>query len=712
MGNFDFTSGAARIDLEAVDPLDLERREAARSLVRDERRVRPLYHDGRFLTAADLTREQLYVLTRQADLAAARQGGVLRGLEVRRLGTSLQVSAGAGFTPDGELVTLPRALSVDAADIPEADRIDLSFGTVDVPEPPARDRSGLYVLGVRPLEYARRVTTRYPLTTHGAAGLELGDLVESAALTLQPFRFDGARDPGLLRSEVARSVFLERAGVLASDVLALALLLLQGGLVRWIDTYLVRRDIAADAAAPLGIVESPRSHREAHFQQFDRQLGELVTELGPRNQLRFPAARYFRCLPPVGRLPAAAIDPATFTQAFFPPAMTVELSAVVDTELPALYEDALHLPPIDLMGSDDDFDHTLVHVLVPMRADELDALRLAAVVAPKLLLLPAVLARRAPLLALQDLIAKRHRDPTDLVDETRPEPAPLLAAWRQALSGPADRMLWFVRVPAVACASVELFDELDTDEDGIPDTKEIADAKPDTDAKNATDAAAKNATDAKNTQDTKTATDTKNSDDTAKSQQDAKNELDAKGTQDAKSEQDAKNSTDTKREQDSKRETDAKNETDAVRKAERDAKRDADTQKDDVDAKNTRDVLKDRRDAKADRDAKREEDSKLQTDTKELRDGNKLRDIDKLAREDDKLREIAKLPDVEKLREIDKLQPETNVLDLLREATGPAAVTPSVLSQPEGPSEPVRTFIRADERPDLDAHVVTKPRES
>jgi hypothetical protein len=60
MANIDSTRGPARRDLSRDDVIDLERREASGRLVRDERRVRPRYHDGRFLTAADLTREQLH----------------------------------------------------------------------------------------------------------------------------------------------------------------------------------------------------------------------------------------------------------------------------------------------------------------------------------------------------------------------------------------------------------------------------------------------------------------------------------------------------------------------------------------------------------------------------------------------------------------------------------------------------------------------------
>lgn len=677
MANFAFTSGAARVDLTTEDPATLERREAANILIRDARRVRSRFHDGRFLTATDLTREQLYVLTRQADLSVARRGGIARGLEVRRRGAALHVTPGSGFTSNGELVTLPRALTVELADIPDDDRIDVSFGAVDVPEGDPRRRSGLYVLALRPLEYNSGRVTRYPLTVRGLPGVEDGEIVEAVSLTLQPFRFEGDADPWVLRSELARSVFLTNGGVVAPDVLPLALLFVQSGLVRWIDVHLVRREVTAGDTGALGIAETNRAQREAHYNQYDQELRELVIELSAQNQLRFPATRYFRCLPSVGRLPAAAIDPVTFTQAFFPPAMTIELSAVVEDELPRLLENALHLPPIDLVGGDEDFDHTRVHVLVPMPAARLDALRLASVTPPKLLLQPAVLAKRTPLLALKDWIAKRRPDPTDLVDEARPEPAPLLAAWRHALAGPTDRLLWFVRVPAVACASVELFDELDADEDGIPDTKEEADAKIGTDTKHATDAAAKNATDAKNTEDSKNAADAKNADDAAKSQQDAKAQADAKGQQDAKTEQDAKNATDTKRDEDGKRETDTKNARDTEEKNTVDGKAVRDNVKDETDAKRARDALKDALDAKRERDDKPTVDGKTIRDNKELVEGGI------------------------KLRDDPIFDPNPVIVD-----------RPRVLVEPTPVTDLARTFIRPSERPDLDTRIVTKTRES
>jgi hypothetical protein len=709
MATIDKTRGADRADVGLTDVTEIahaEALEAAQILIRDPRRIRPRYHDGRFLTAQDLTREQLYVLTRQADLATARHGGVVRGLEVRRARDRVQVSPGAGFTADGDLVTLPSPLSVDIDRIPEDDRLDVSMGVVDVAEPSPGARSGLYVLGLRPIEYATRATTRYPVSAHGAAGVENGELVEAVALTLHPLRFDGSGDPEVLRGELARAAFLDRAGTVAPDLLPLALVLLQGGLIRWLDPYLARREVAADDAGPLGLAEVVRAQREAHHQQYDRHLGELVAELGPRNALRFAASRYFRCLPAAGRLPVAAIDPATFTQAYFPPAMTVSLSVVVDDELPALIEDAMALPPIDLVGGDDDLDHVRVHVLVPLPAARLEAFRLASVAAPKLLVLSPILTRQLPIDALRGLIAKRAAAPADLVDHNRPEPAPLLAAWRQALASVPDQMLWFVRVPAVACASAELFDERDSDGDGIPDAKEDADTKTQTDAKNQSDTKnqtdAKNQSDAKNQTDTKTQTDNSKNQSDAKTQTDTKTQTDAKGASDAKTQADAKAQTDAKNTTDTKNQGDAKNDRDAAAKREADTKRDRDNLKNERDAKAERDTAKNTADAKAERDTKTEKDRKDQRETaKELRDNVK--------EERDSLKERRDGP-AKDLRE--RVRPDLGGFTPM--SPRPIAPTPV----PAGPTPtptpvtPVRTFIQPTERPDLDHGVVVKRRES
>jgi len=458
--SIDYTIGPARVDLTEVAADDLDARRSAQTLAEDFRRARPSYFDGRFLAARDLTREQLYALTREADLASAYRGGVIRGLELARFGDAIRIAPGAGFTPNGELVTLQSPLQVAIEQVPEDDRIDLSHGLVDVAEPPARGRTGLYVLGLRPGEYATNPTKKFPLTVRGKVASEDGDIVEAVSLALHPLRNDRATDPARLRSDLARATFFERSSGAAPDLLALAVVYLAGGSIAWLDPYLVRRDVAADDAVPIGLAGAERALREAHFQQYDRQLAELVGDLRARGGLRFPATRYFRCLPPIGRMPAAAIDPADFTQAYFPPQMTVSLGVVVDDELPMLLEQSLSLPPIDLEGDDDDFDFTYVQILVPMPASAIDRLRLQPIeFVPRPIPLPPVLAKRLPIFALRDFLIRR-KPPIgpDFGHDARPEPAPLLAAWRTALAAAPDQMVWFVRVPSLSIAPAVLFD--------------------------------------------------------------------------------------------------------------------------------------------------------------------------------------------------------------------------------------------------------------
>ena len=724
MATIDYTSGPARLDL-GDQPDQIDAQIASKTVVLDDRRTRARYFDGRFLAARDLTREQTYALVRQADLGNARRGGVIRGLQVMRSGNTLHVAPGAGLTGNGELVTLPTTLTVAIGQIPEDDRLDISFGVVDLGQPAAGQRAGFYVLGLRAAEYAANPITRYPTMPRGAPGIEDGDILEVAALALHPFRYDAEGDPDRLRSAVAREIFLVRGGGVPADVLPLAMVFLDRGSIRWLDPYLLRREVAADDAGPIGLGTTPRSLREAHFLQYDQQLGELTGQLRVTGGLEFPASRYFRCLPPVGRLPAVAIDPTDFSQVYFPPQMTVTLGVVVDEELPALLEASLNLPPIDLDGNEDDFDFTYVQALIPMPASQIARLQLKAVDPPRPILLPPALGRRLPIDALRDFKAARTPPPDIVGGSDRSEPAPLLAAWRQALAAAPGQMLWYTRVPALAVVPVTVFelqaavtkDERDTktehddkltreakedrDTKNTKDAKTDKDTKPDRDAKAQKDA--KTDQDAKIDRDGKPDRDKTQADNAAKAQRDAKTAQDTKNSNDAKTTRDTKNNNDAKTERDGKATKDAKDEKDTKpardAKADKDAKttRDAKNEKDgkpardakaEKDAKATRDA-KTEKDAKATRDAKTERDAKTARDAKEARDGKNPRDVK--AEKDRKTRDARapQLPDATEL-------PIPS--DIARAEGPPVEATPV--------RGTVRTFIQPRERPDLDSHVL------
>ncbi len=480
----DYTKGSRRDELtDDNDEARLAKLRTAGLIVEDFRRSRALFEDGRFLAARDLTREQSYALSREADLSVVHHGGVIRGLSLSRTGDILRVTAGTGFTPNGELVSLTRALAASIRNVPEDDRIDLSHGLVDVAEPPLASRTGLYLLGLRPGEYTARPTPRYPLSTFGSAGVEDGDIVEALSLALHPLRVDASDDPALLRSELARRIFLERGSDLPTDTLALAIVFLRNGSIDWLDPFLVRRDVTADDLVSVGLRTQQRAVAEAHFLQYDRQLAELVADLRARGSLTFPAARYFRCLPPVGRMPVAAIDPTAFTQAYFPPQMTVTLGVVVDEELPALIESAIDLPAIDLEGPDDDLDYTSIRILVPLPASEIDRLQLLPPVVRKRELVPAgagggvrdvlspvldrlpstIVGRRLPGDSLRELLIRRRipqPQGPDFGTEQRSDDPLVLSAWRQALAAAPDQLVWFVRVPTLQAASTTWFDSL------------------------------------------------------------------------------------------------------------------------------------------------------------------------------------------------------------------------------------------------------------
>src|SRR5918993_2467081 len=80
------------------------------TLILDGMRRRPHYFDGRFLTGADLTRDQDYVRQRQADMARSAGAGIISGLQVRSMalarGQTIRIAPGVGLTPSGDVVML------------------------------------------------------------------------------------------------------------------------------------------------------------------------------------------------------------------------------------------------------------------------------------------------------------------------------------------------------------------------------------------------------------------------------------------------------------------------------------------------------------------------------------------------------------------------------------------------------------------------------
>ncbi|MGA6828046.1 hypothetical protein ACO9S2_10575 [Nitrospira sp. NS4] len=441
---FDASKGSRR---EVIDQDERERLLASNTLFVDTRRRRPKYFDGRFLTARDLTRDQTYFLTRQADLGRSMGAGVVTGLMVEEgeTATSLHIQPGLGVTPSGEIVSVPSRLTLDLADIPSAQRLNAALGLSLRPLDPARSRSGLFVLALRPVEFTANPIASYPTSITGPRSVEDGEIIEATAATLIPFPDEGdASEWNRRRSRVAHQVFVERATRgLPAGVLPLAMVAVDRNIIQWLDPFLVRRELAVWQGEVLGLGLGTKALRYAQVQQYEAQLQDVLRDRGTRGQ-RFAAADHFLALPPVGRLPLASIDLTDFSQIYFPPEIEVELSVIPDDEVPVLLEESLILPPIDLTLSENEQDSTSVLILVPVdrtRLDELKA-RLTTIRRPFKVAAPGLVAKRSPLELLQGLRLPRLALPTAPVSN------PQDAAWREAVqlaAGAATGLLWYVR---------------------------------------------------------------------------------------------------------------------------------------------------------------------------------------------------------------------------------------------------------------------------
>jgi hypothetical protein len=416
-------------------------------LVGDPRRWRPRWFDGRFLAASDLQGEQNYFLTRQADLGRAGGSGVVDGLMVSAvadpaLGSEqLRIDPGQGVTDAGELIVLFDALTVDPADVPQMQRLDAAFGLQVIPNEPGRTRTGLFVLALRAVEWTANPIGAYPTSLTGVRTVEDGTIVEGVAVSLIPYPEQRTDDTGnRRRARVAREIFVEgRDRGLVSGVLPVAMVALRGNIVEWVDPFMVRRETGAERPAGMDFGFGARALREAHLLQYQRQLADAMDD--NRDQ-PFVASSYFDALPPVGQFPARALQPADLTQRFFPPGIDVDLSFIPEDELPAIIEESLLVPPIDLTAGLEGLTGTGVIVLVPLTRADFAARRddLPNWNAELPRLRPAFTGIKA-LASPRELLLSRFFRPSPAVSPSTEE-----ESWRELLRNALGReLLWYVR---------------------------------------------------------------------------------------------------------------------------------------------------------------------------------------------------------------------------------------------------------------------------
>lgn len=471
---------ATRLSVEAATQEAkeaLERQMKEGEIVATPGRTRPLYFDGRFLTAADLTADQDYVRHRLADMGRAIGAGVVSGLQVQAATVNgragLQIAAGHGFTPSGELVVLPPPGPHFVAfnDIDVQQRVELQLGLRSSPRATSRTqllRTGLYVLALRPVEFSADPVASYPTTLDGSRGTRDGNTVEAVAITLLPYteRASAHATPHQRRAQVAREAFFERNpdGTL-QDALPLAVLQLDAGRLVWLDVSLARREVGTESGLAVTLNPRPRAVLEAWLAQYRDQLAELAAG-GP-----FVASQVFSALPPAGPLPAAAVEwqqgfDAGLRQSFFPPTADVEFSFVAEDELPLLIDQGLGLPPIDLQADAAALDHLALLILAPVPRSMLQDIRrnLETTRRPIRLATPSRTALRSPLASLMQLGGLRAPlrtglDATLLLRPALPTLPTLVppvdtlnAAWQRAFESAVQLaqqrhggMFWYVR---------------------------------------------------------------------------------------------------------------------------------------------------------------------------------------------------------------------------------------------------------------------------
>ncbi len=393
-------------------------RQAPRSLaspsagvVLSGRNTRPLWFDGRFLAASDLKREQNYFLQRQAELGQAGGFGVLHGLLVDQGASITQpasaetivIHAGVGITPAGSLVMIPSDLTIQLSDLADEENLEVQFGLSTVPQQPARTRTGVYVIALRPVEFTANPVTSYPAAIQAPRVTQDGDIVEATAVSLvaYPNPVNGY-ETSLQQAALARQIFATgNPGGFSDSLLPLAMIGIDRNAIQWIDTYLVRRDSGPQYSGVRPGLTDPAT-QQAFLKQYDAQLQAVVASRPAGSKANFAATDYFQALPPAGRLPLDAIDTVGLTQIFFPQQMNVQLSIIPADELPAVIEEGLSLPPIDLTLPSSTYANMSVFVLIPVPRENFTALSASLPQTPLNPALPQTLAASAanPLLQL------------------------------------------------------------------------------------------------------------------------------------------------------------------------------------------------------------------------------------------------------------------------------------------------------------------------
>ncbi len=324
----------------------------------DPRLSRTNYFDGRLLKASDLTRDQVYLDERALEIGQALGSGIVNGLDIALVEHyRLRVGPGLAIAPSGRVLQLAgRTLEVNLGNAALIASLNDGYYR--------RFKRGLYLVALQYAEVGADSAEAYPADLASARRFNFNSFAEGVELVLVPLAvpLSQTSEVAARAGLVAEFIGAGRAGQrpeLSDEAVALGLLALEQGRPLWLDKGLVRRPLRQSGAP-----DALQTDLGTHY-------GELLeTVLASRNDGGlsggFAASRYFRLLPPQGRLPKACADPVNGAQSYFPEGYEVSIAPVRRDDLPAILAESARLAPMDL-EKDADAD---ILVLVPLSNSE------------------------------------------------------------------------------------------------------------------------------------------------------------------------------------------------------------------------------------------------------------------------------------------------------------------------------------------------------
>ena len=296
--------------------------------------TRTQYFDGRLLTAADLTRDQVYLDQRLREMGQVLGQGVARGLDVSLAGGRIGIAPGVAVNGAGRVLQLAAPLTLDLND--RAALAGLNQGRfVHLPH-------GLHALVLFYAEEGQGSAEVFPRDLAGRT-LQYDVTAESVQAALIPLPL-----PLPLASPLrVRSALMARmgqgaidGGVIPPEAVALGVISMRDDRPDWLDTTLLRQPLRSRLGA--GDLQSDM-HRA-----YEALLADVLLARQPLTG-DFAALEHFQVLPPTGRIPKAALDPVTGRQGYFPGHFNVSVAPIRQSDLALVQRESLGLPAIDLM---------------------------------------------------------------------------------------------------------------------------------------------------------------------------------------------------------------------------------------------------------------------------------------------------------------------------------------------------------------------------